>query len=109
MTTPFQQQFSDVLVLADHFKTTLPKDDKYPWRLTERIVGEINGIPTSRGVLVATNGIECFIEQGEKLFRGHLLWFVCEDLDDLEVLEQTRASGNTSPREAKIRKQLEIY
>ena len=109
MTTPFQQQFSDVLVLAENFKTTLPKDDKYPWRLTKRIVGEINGIPTSRGVLVATNGIECFIEQGKNLFRGHLQWFLPDDFEDLGELSEIRASKLPGKREARIRKELEVY
>jgi hypothetical protein len=39
----------------------------------------------------------------------HLLWFIPDNLEDLEVLEQTRASNLPSKREAKIRKELEIY
>lgn len=107
--TPFHQPFSDVVVFAAHHKILLPNDSKYPWRLTKRIVGEVNGIPTSHGVLVATNGIECFIEQGEALFRGHILWFVPDDLEDLEALSEERASNFPSPREQRIKKQLEIY
>lgn len=105
----FPSLFSDIVVFAAHHKVLLPNDSKYPWRLTKRIVGEVNGIPTSHGVLVATNGIECFIEQGERLFRGHILWFVPDDLEDLEALSEERASNLQSPCEAKIRKQLEIY
>jgi hypothetical protein len=109
MTETFQQPFSDIVVFAAHHRVLLPKDSKYPWRLTKRIVGEVNGIPTSHGVLVATNGIECFIEQAGGLFRGHILWFVPDGLEDLEVLSEERASKSPSPREQRIRKQLEIY
>lgn len=57
--------------------------DSLNWRLTPRIVGEINGLPGSRGVLVATNGVLCLIEQelGERLFEGHLDFF----LPDIEA------------------------
>ena len=50
------------------------------WRRTKRIVGQVNGIPGSRGVMVATNGILCQIEQsGPVPFIGHIAWFVPDD------------------------------
>jgi hypothetical protein len=112
-TTPFPSLDSDLAVWQERHKVLL-RDQKYPWRLTRRIVGQINGIPTSHGVLVSTNGIECYIEQEQgngkiKLFRGHIAWFIPDDLEDLAELSETRASKSPSPREAKVRKQLEIY
>ena len=47
------------------------------WRLTEHVLGEIQGLPGSRGHLAITNGIECMIVMLDgRLFRGHLNWFV---------------------------------
>ncbi len=46
------------------------------WRMVERKVGQIVGLPESRGVLVCTNGIQCFIEQADgRLYLGHYDWF----------------------------------
>lgn len=51
--------------------------DAHAWRLTHRIPGEIQGLPTTAGILVATNGVLCLIErQGQDHFEGHLDWFV---------------------------------
>ena len=112
-TTPFPSLDSDLAVWQSRHQVLL-RDQKFPWRLTKRIVGQINGIPTSHGVLASTNGIECYIEQEQgdgkvKLFHGHILWFIPDDLEDLEVLSEERAPKNTSPREARIRKELEVY
>ena len=50
------------------------------WRMVERQVGQIIGLPDSRGVLVCTNGIQCFIEQADgKLYLGHYDWFVADE------------------------------
>lgn len=54
---------------------TLPRNED--WRLCERHVGQVLGLPGSRGVLTATNGVLCYIEQADgRLFLGHLNWFV---------------------------------
>ena len=59
------------------------------WRMTKRVPGELNAIPGSRGVMVATNGILCKIEQGEtRSFLGHIAWFVPDKDDDLEVVKK---------------------
>jgi hypothetical protein len=60
-----------------------PRDD---WRLTERVKGAIQGIPSSFGFLTATNGIDCFIERDMlPPFHGHVAWFVTEKGEKVEV------------------------
>ena len=52
------------------------------WRLTEPRAGEINGLPNFRGLLVATNGILCYLEtETGRLFEGHIDWFVPDQKD----------------------------
>lgn len=46
----------------------IPRGD---WRLTDYDLGEINGLPKSRGRVVATNGIMCYIQQETGLYCGH--------------------------------------
>ena len=47
----------------------IPRDGD--WRLTDYDLGEINGLPRSRGRVVATNGIMCYIQQETGLYLGH--------------------------------------
>ena len=67
-------QFQSVDDFKRTFKSSLPKP--YDWRLIEPMVGEINGIPTSRGIAIATNGIIVAIMQNDGVVFGHLDWFV---------------------------------
>ena len=67
-------QFQSVDDFKRTFKSSLPKP--YDWRLIKPMVGEINGIPTSRGIAVATNGIIVAIMQNDGIVFGHLDWFV---------------------------------
>ena len=67
-------QFQSVDDFKRTFKSSLPKP--YDWRLIEPMVGEINGIPTSRGVAIASNGIIVAIMQNDGVVFGHLDWFV---------------------------------
>lgn len=47
------------------------------WRVVaDQPFGQIQGLPTSHGRLVATNGVLCYLEQGSGLFLGHLDSFV---------------------------------
>jgi hypothetical protein len=69
------------------------------WRWTNRISGEINGLPMSRGVLVATNGILCLIEQGETYFEGHLQWFVADEDEGQDEVNGLRK--DRQPKESK--------
>lgn len=69
------------------------------WRLTEYQTGEIKGIPTSRGWLTATNGIECFIKRDDgSLFRGHLDWFMA----DKEPSTSRQAGQRISPKMSEL-------
>ena len=72
------------------------------WRLVPAEVGEINGVPNSRGMLVATNGILCIIYRSDKsLFIGHKEWW----MDDEVVYGEKRATnhGGSSKRGAEKR------
>ena len=83
------QSFGSVGAIKDFYKITLPKP--YDWRLlVPNVVGEVNGIPSSRGVAVATNGILVAIVQTNALFIGHLEFFVPDEEEVLVVaLEKT--------------------
>jgi len=52
------------------------------WRLTEYELGEINGLPKSRGRVVCTNGIMCYIQIApDVLYYGHITaWIPDENL-----------------------------
>lgn len=85
------QEFKSLHELRERWKVVLPKP--YDWHLTEPVPGEVVGLPTSRGVKVATNGIIVAIQQKDELVFGHLSWFV-EDKD-------TSIVGNPPPTEKK--------
>lgn len=54
----------------------IPRGD---WRLTPYVQGAIHGLPSSRGWLVATDGIICFIRRSDdSLFCGHIAFFVTD-------------------------------
>jgi hypothetical protein len=75
--------------------TSLPKP-KEDWRLLQNpFVGEIIGIPTLRGIAIATNGIIVAILQGnDKLTFGHLDNFIA----DTQVDESVKAVVKTKPK-----------
>lgn len=59
------------------------------WRLTDVLLGAIEGIPNSRGFLVATNGNLCYILRSDNsLFQGHMDWFKV-DKQDTPFVEPT--------------------
>ena len=70
--------FSSVSQLCEHFR--IPQSRLAGgWRLTEPFYGEINGLPSSRGQLLATDGIICLIHTGgNSLFRGHIEFFIAD-------------------------------
>lgn len=73
--------------------------DGLNWRLTSRLTGEIQGLPGSRGVLVATNGVLCLIDTGANwLFEGHFRFFVPDiDIEDEEDFFPTKKNKKTTP------------
>jgi hypothetical protein len=64
--------------------------DAKTWRLTEAVEGQIHGLPSTHGLLLATDGIVCFILQHNKkvLFKGHLDWFEKWKHPNLKVSQQ---------------------
>lgn len=87
------QTFNSLDAVRETFRVLLPRP--YEWRLLKQpIVGEINGLPESRGIAIATNGIIVAIQQNESLFFGHLDFFV-EDEDESDHCE---AVGNSKGR-----------
>jgi hypothetical protein len=63
-----------ILFANTHRIEVKPKDD---WRCVEPRHGHINGFSHLPGVLLATNGILCYILQPNgALFHGHINWFI---------------------------------
>lgn len=55
----------------------LTLDRNTEWRVCKKLLGEIQGLPTSRGQLAITNGILCHIvKEDNTIFIGHIGWFV---------------------------------
>ncbi len=81
MNAKLPQPYASIYSFARAHSITFPRTEGF-WRLTERVVGQVNGLPTSRGILTATNGILCYIEQETDgrvgTFLGHLEWFVAD-------------------------------
>lgn len=63
--------------------------DAYDWRLVTPNHGQINGLPNSRGILVATNGIDCLIETPVGFYEGHIGWWQADE-ETTETQKLTR-------------------
>jgi hypothetical protein len=74
------------------------------WRLTDRILGEINGLPGSRGFLTATNGILCYVEQHGRLFGpAHIGWFITEKQERVRFNKEKQVIEiEPQPRKSKM-------
>jgi hypothetical protein len=78
--------YSSIVNFQTVHRLTLPKNEV--WRLTEPRTGEINGLPESRGTVVATNGILCYILQGNNhLYLGHFEWFITDNREPSESIK----------------------
>lgn len=65
------------------------RKDVDKWRLTPRITGEFNGLPLTRGTLLATNGILALVDCGRPwLFEGHLDFFVADERERMKVVRE---------------------
>lgn len=75
-----------------------PSDD---WRLIQvPVTGEINGLPSIRGLAVATNGIIVALRRSDSfLVYGHLEWFLKDRNEPISDLD-------SDLEEAKIRAQV---
>lgn len=77
---------------AFHLKS-LPKP-RQDWRLLkDPCVGEVNGIPTMRGVATATNGILAAIVRGGTIVFGHIEYFIV-DSQERETLAKKLEKEN---------------
>lgn len=85
------QPYASVEALQKRFNILLPR--KSPdWRLIkEPPVGEINGIPSMRGIAMATDGILAIIVHEETVIFGHVDYFMV----DKEEFEPPRAKKKT--------------
>lgn len=99
--TIFPPCFSSVEQFTSTYGITLPRpkqriDKSLVWRLTDRIKGQVNGLPETWGILQATNGVLCYIEQGYgrvagsdvPLVLGHLQWFVPDEREHFEYVKK---------------------
>lgn len=110
--TKLPQQYASVYHFKSAHGVTWPASEV--WRLTDRLVGEINGVPNSRGVLTATNGILCYVEQEQDgrivLFLGHVGWFVADKGDSVDtILRRAGAIPPQERRQEKLERLLAAY
>jgi hypothetical protein len=69
------------------------------WRLCERHLGEIVGLPGSRGILECTNGILCYISQENgNLFLGHVQWFEADSGESGEEIVERSDAKRRKPQ-----------
>jgi hypothetical protein len=95
------QAYASVSAFFEFHQLPMPCRQGPQWRLTERLVGTISGLPMSFGHLTATNGIMCYIETSSNgIYLGHLKYFEKVDLADLTVEEPT-ATEPKSKRKAR--------
>jgi hypothetical protein len=75
-----------------------PRDE---WRITPKQLGEINGLPHSRGFRVASNGIFCAIQREDgTLFLGHDCHFTAE--------AEEKVDEQGSPRQPRLSKKVTL-
>jgi hypothetical protein len=95
---------------AKHRITHPPKET---WRLTQYgYIGEINGIPGSRGILVATDGTLCYITQGEQApFLGHIQFFKPDEVEITaeQIRENAMKGKKPSLKEEELNRLLDEY
>lgn len=105
------QKYANVYQFADAAGVLFTKNSH--WRLTERLVGEIVGLPNSRGILTATDGIQCYIErEGTFPFHGHVQWFVPDNGESVEAVISRAMDGtgaNVRKKKVKPEKNLDEY
>ena len=60
----------------------IQRRDADKWRRVRPRPGHIHGLPGSQGVVTATNGILCTIDQNGRTFIGHYDFFVADKTND---------------------------
>jgi hypothetical protein len=83
----------DLVAFMKKWGITLPMKEAASWRMAlpeHQRIGEICGLPESRGTLRATNGILCYIERLERFpYRGHVQHFVFDRNIDINPFERS--------------------
>jgi hypothetical protein len=77
---------------------------KEEWRLLKPKLGSIEALPRTRGVVVATNGILCYIElENGTLFLGHLEHFNIEKTE-----REFKSKTPKAPKETREERNLRL-
>lgn len=101
------QHFTSFSSFCEHFSIPRPRSLADQWRLTPRLLGQIQAIPQSRGILTATNGIDCYIVCGDQtLFKGHIGWFVPDEIDGLDDLLEESCPKVNVKRDSQRKKDI---
>ena len=107
MSASLTQPYATIYFFARTHGINFSKSEGF-WRLTDRLVGQINGLPGSRGVLTATDGILCYIEQERdgrvELFAGHIQWFIADSGESSDRIVEKA----TKPRTEKEQRTINI-
>jgi hypothetical protein len=113
--------FNNIYDLFSHFGVCYK--NAASWRLTEATPGQIEGLDSSHGILLATNGILCLIERAHKntsadtpqLFQGHLDFFIPYKpkqtevrSKDSNVVYEVGKAARQAKKEKEIQKMLDI-
>jgi len=78
-TAQHQRDTAVMKFFADH---NMPYPRKGVWRPVNHAIGEINGLPNSRGIVTVTDGIMCYIVCADSsLYRGHYSWFIPDKVE----------------------------
>jgi hypothetical protein len=72
----------------------------FGWRLTNPEYGQIEGLPLSRGQILATDGMRCIILRADNsVFFGHIHWWIADD--PLEQPAGTHTGTSRSNKKSK--------
>jgi len=76
----------------------------FGWRLSPCELGEINGIPGSRGLIVATDGMMCLIYRSDdSWFIGHKEYWIPDEVEiDENELSKVVKEPKTKKRKASV-------
>jgi hypothetical protein len=105
MKTLLPDRYRDIADFQRQTDITIPATET--WRLTPCLLGEIKGLPSTHGVLLATNGILCYIEltaplaSGLKFFLGHIDFFEPMDIKYHDEVKTFIAKDKSKPKVSK--------
>lgn len=104
--TRFCGDRADLIGFMKKWAITIPMKEFDQWRMAlpqDQRVGEITGLPESRGILRCTNGIMCYIERTEKFpYFGHIQHWKPDPLEGGRILVGRGAKQNARQREIAV-------